>query len=279
MHSNRLIQFDVEASLPKDKTLYFSDLLFFRVMLDGLCKQGKIKNSREMGDWMQYLTTFVDIDDWVEDVDVAADSAYRLSLSWLHAAALAWYHNSIGSAKTDTLVALQVRLQLRYWQQYGPAVPEGWLSMLRRYQAPNLREFKENSSLQTDFPLFTAIHDLLVATMYLNKPLDLNLLFTHSAVNILKKAISRELSADVFFEILVILYGINVMSQQEIKRVLSVERLLDWMAPPSHTLSSPQRREYFHTQLLAQALLLIVDSAAESVTDSPCVNYRSRELL
>jgi len=247
---------DLNLCLPKDEALSFSDLYFFRVMLDGLLAQRKIDNSDSLQAWREKLIARLDIDNWIGSIQLSNDDTSRLRSLWSQAAALAWYHNTLGSSKGDRLTALQARLQVSYWRNFGKEVPQGWLSMLRRYQVPELYRFEERLPMRSDIQLNTAMHDLLVATQYLNRPLNMRMLFSRNTVQTLKSALEKLQSMDIRFEVLLILYGVGAMNRQQMQCKLTYSQLQNYLKPDQITRNAKQQKAYFRTQLLAQLLLL-----------------------
>lgn len=251
---------NMQDCLPQERVLSYSDLFFFRAMLEGLIAQGKIPDSPPLVSWRHELEAHLKLSDWLGVVDGAASDPYRLSLLWLHAAALAWFHGVRKSAYAASLLALQVRLQKLYWTRYGGSVPTGWLSMLRRYQAPVTYGFQESITIQADFSLYAATHDLLVATAYLSRPLDLKMLFASNANQILKESLEKPLASDIRMEILLVLCAVDAVSIQELGALFLVPAsyLRTYLAAPTQESPDRAQREYFHTQLLAQLLLLLL---------------------
>ncbi len=258
MRNNYWPLLEMPVALPMDFKMSFADLFFFRVTVRGLLQRGLINDAPDVLVWIADLRKFLRLEQWMNELRGPVSSSYQLSLLWLHAAALAWYHQQVGQQNlANQLEVARDQLEIRYWRIFGATLPSGWKILFAGYRAPMHYKFVESMPATRGFSLHVVTHQLLIKSLYLAQPLDLHQAEVADAVVQLKNSLRPELDRDVRLEIVLTLSALGAISREESAALSSVGELQRLLNTPISGVPVRAQREHFHAQLLAQLLVLM----------------------
>jgi len=146
-----------------ESLLTFSDRFFFAVMRKAICRG--VRSDRKLQTRFDCEYYALDFQNWATHVQrlLPYADAPTVSMLWLHALALDWWH---GGTSNPSLKSLSDFAQNMYFERFGAILPEGWCVLVQMFGGSLHHGFSETIPMPVHFELYVKTHKILVQSRY-----------------------------------------------------------------------------------------------------------------